>query len=344
MWFGKAMAGLAGLALLGAGPGEAAAQAIEWRMDVSIVQARPEAKYLGQFADRINENARGRLKVTVFYGSSLGIGQADTLRSLKAGSVEVAQLYAGYFGRDAPDLALAIVQGVVLTPEEGRKIVAPLTEIYREYYEGWNTKVVGWVTAQVYDISVFCKQPVNSLADLKGKKLRVWSKDQVDVFTRLGVPAQIIGQNDLYIALQTGVVDCALYVAAIAKTISLQEVTKYAAYLHTYSPLPSAIGVSRRAWDKLPPDLQAVVLEAGDWVYRKALDNILDSGDEDKARQEFTQAGAVKFLEPFPIADRKALYEAASEVWKQSAEKVGRRAPQYYRTVSGALEKIRQGQ
>jgi TRAP-type transport system periplasmic protein len=344
MWFTKAIAALAGLAVLGAGPRQPAAQAIEWRMDVSVVQTRPEAKYVAQFADRVNENAKGRLKINVYYGGSLGIGQADALRSLKAGSVEMAMLYAGYFGRDAPDLALAIVQGVVLTPQEGRKIVAPLTEIYREYYESWNTRVVGWVSAQIYDISVFCKQPVNTLADLKGKKLRVWSKDQVDAFTRLGVSAQIIGQNDLYIALQTGVVDCALYVAAIAKTISLQEVTKHAAYLHTYSPLPSAIGVSRRAWDKLPADLQAVVLEAGDWIYRKALDNILDSGDEEKARQEFTQSGAVKFLEPFPLADRKALYEAASEVWKQSAEKVGRRAPQYYRTISSALEKIRQGQ
>jgi TRAP-type C4-dicarboxylate transport system substrate-binding protein len=84
MWLRNAMVGLTALAAVGGSLGEAAADTIEWRMDVNLVQTRPDAKLLGQFADRVNENAKGRLKINVFYGGSLGIGSADTLRSLKA--------------------------------------------------------------------------------------------------------------------------------------------------------------------------------------------------------------------------------------------------------------------
>jgi len=56
----------------------------------------------------------------------------------------------------------------------------------------------------------------------------VWSKDQVDTFERLGVSAQIIPQTEMHVALRTGVVDCAVYPALFAHTVSLQEVAKYA--------------------------------------------------------------------------------------------------------------------
>lgn len=56
----------------------------------------------------------------------------------------------------------------------------------------------------------------------------MWSKDQVDTFERLGVSAQIIPQTEMHVALRTGVVDCAVYPALFAHTVSLQEVAKYA--------------------------------------------------------------------------------------------------------------------
>ena len=50
-----------------------------------------------------------------------------------------------------------------------------------------------------------------ALAGLKGKKLRVWEKFHVQTFETLGIAAQVVGQNDLYLAMQTGVIDCAVY-------------------------------------------------------------------------------------------------------------------------------------
>lgn len=319
-----------------------AAQEFEFRMDVNSVESQPTSILLGEFADRVNEMSGGRVEITPFYGGSLGIEAADQLRALRQGSVEMASLYAGYFARDAPDLALALVQGVITDPQQNLDVQPTVQEIYGEFYADWNVKVVGWTLDNTFEISVMCSDdPVNTLGALRGKKLRVWSADQVAAFDRLGVAAQIIPQNDLYIALQTGVVDCALYGIGVAETISLQEVTDYASALHFISVLPSAIGIAQRDWDQLPEDLQAVVLEAGQWTFEKSTDLVFDTSMEDDARASFAQTGALEVLEPFPAEDRDAFFQAVSEVWEADAAEIGRNAPAYHERVVEALKASR---
>ena len=251
------------------------AQSVEftWRLDLFTVETRPESPYVAEFAQRVFEKSNERLKIDVFYGGALGIKQAEHLRALKTGTVEMVTLYAGYYGRDAPDLAVSLVQGVLLTPQEIVYINPTLLEIYGEAFADWDAVLIGSINPPATEISVFCKDPVNTLEGLKDHKLRVWSKDQVDTFAKLGIPAQIVPQSDLYVALQTGVLDCGLYTLRVAHTISLQEVTDYYVHLHTASALPFVLAVSRRHWEKLPKDIQDVVLEAGEWVSEAGLFN-----------------------------------------------------------------------
>lgn len=319
----------------------AAAAEFEWRLNMNLNEARPGSKSAARFVQRVEEKSQGRLKLKIFYANSLGFGESDTLRVLKSGSVETSQVYAGYLARDVPDVASVLPQGVILSPQEMVDVLPDMEDIYRKAYAKWDVTVLAWIHDSVYDISVFCKDKVDTLQALKSKKLRVWAKDQIDTFAKLGVPAQIVGQNDLYLGLQTGVVDCALYVAGIAKTISLQEVTKYAARLHTYSALPNAIAVSDRHWNKLPKDLQTVVLEAGTWITNETRKTLLDSSMEEAAKKEFAEKKTVTWLGDFPKADQLSFYKAANDVWAERAKTVGREAPGYRERVNKALEAIR---
>ena len=91
--------------------------------------------------------------------------------------------------------------------------------------------------------AVHCKKPANSLNELEERKLRVWSAHLVDTFTRLSISAQVIPQNDMYMALQTGVVNCAYYLSTVGETVSFNEVTDYEAYLHPWAASPAMFGV-----------------------------------------------------------------------------------------------------
>jgi TRAP-type transport system periplasmic protein len=318
----------------------ASAAEFEWRFQNNWVDGRWESKMLAAFAERVNERSKGRLKITVFNGGALGIKQGDHLQALKSGAVHMAVLYPGYLARDVPDVADALPNGVVFSDEEAVKMNPTLEGIYRAGYSRWNTTVVGWLNTPPYRLSIFCKEPIRTLDALKGKKLRVWVKDVIDPFNALGIPAQLMPQEELYVALQTGVVDCAVYSIAIAKTISLQEVAKYAAPMFTLSGL-SALGVSNRHWQKLPKDLQAVVLEAGDWLYKQTNVSAVETARklETDAAAELTASGKLVVLEPFSAADKKRFYDDVIKHWAQRTQ--GPAEEQTRKRVQAALEATR---
>ena len=64
--------------------------------------------------------------------------------------------------------------------------------------------------------------------------------------------------------MQTGVVDCAVYPALFAHTISLQEVTKYASYLYPVAGVPYVLGASQGAWDSLSDSEREALMSSVD--------------------------------------------------------------------------------
>ena len=186
-------------------------------------------------------------------------------------------------------------------------------------------KLLGFVGHAVRDTHIMCKEPVKTLDELRGKKLRVWEQFHVDVFKKLGVSAQIIGQNDLYVAMQTGVVDCAVYPIGLAITVSLQEVAPYASYLFPYVLHPLNILASQTAFDALSPDLQEIVVNTAAKVQEDSIASYLSGVNDEKALKVFEESGG-ELLEPFPEADQQAFAEAARATWKDLSMSSGEAA------------------
>jgi len=315
----------------------ALAQQVNWKMHIVWVPARDEAKAYQKFADLVNERAKGKLNIALHPGGALGVKDVDMLRVLPAGNViQIAGLYPGYMTRDLPEYAVTVPPGVIKDAETLVKILPTLTKIYQETYDKWGIKLFGYVAHPVRDTHIYCKEPINTLAQLKGKKLRVWEKFHVQTFEQLGVAAQVIGQNDLYLAMQTGVVDCAVYPIGFANTISLQEVAPNAAYLFPYVLHPLNLIVSKKAFDALPADVQKIVQDAAREVETETV-NAYVKGDLDKiAIPQFQQKGG-KLLAPFPVADQAAFQKAARETWDREAKAIGAKAQENHEAVLKAI-------
>ncbi len=330
-------AGCAIVAVLTAGT--AVAETIELKMHSQIVETRPEAKHLDRFAARVDELSQGRLKINVFHAGSLGLKDTDLLRILQSGAIDMAMLYGEYYTRDAPELAVVYVQGAITEPEQHLALLPELRDIYQSAYAQWGIHTVGGVVAPVFDVGIHCKEPINSLDELRGKKVRVWAAHLVKTFERLGVAAQVIPQNDMYLALQTGVVDCAYYLSTVAKTVSLQEVTDYEAYLHPWAAVPWMFGISEKAWTSLPPDLQAVIEQAGEEIWVSTRDVAVDAERETAARKERESLG-VTVLEPFAEADVRAFVEASHAAWEEMAASAGDKGLANYARMTGAIDAL----
>ncbi len=313
------------------------AQQVSWKMHIVWVPARPEAQDYQRFVDLVNERAKGKLNITLYPGGSLGVKDIDMLRVLPAGNViQVAGLYPCYMTRDVPEYAVTVPPGVISDAPTLVKALPALTKIYQETYDKWGIKLLGYVAHPVRDTHIYCKEPISSFAQLKGKKLRVWEKFHVQTFDSLGVAAQVIGQNDLYLAMKTGVVDCAVYPIGFANTISLQEVAPNASYLFPYVLHPLNLIVSKKAFDALPADVQKIVVDAAQEVEKKTVANYVN-GDFDKvANAEFTQKGG-KLLPPFSAADQAAFQKAARAIWETEAKEIGKKAQENREAVLKAI-------
>jgi len=182
------------------------ANAAEWKFNNGLPEGRDESKQLDQFAADVEEHSNGSLSIKVFHGGSLKLENNDVARWLPKGAVEMGLVWANYLGRDAPALNAVLIQGSVGSSDELIKVLPEIQDIYTEELAEWGIVPTGFMALPLLKASIFCREePVRTLEDLKTKKLRVWSNDQVETFTELGVAAQIVGQNDLYVALQTGV-------------------------------------------------------------------------------------------------------------------------------------------
>jgi TRAP-type C4-dicarboxylate transport system substrate-binding protein len=311
----------------------ALAQQVNWKMHIVWVPAREEAKAYQHFVDLVNERAKGKLNIALHPGGSLGVKDIDMLRVLPPGNViQIAGLYPGYMTRDVPEYAVTVPPGVIKDAETLVKILPALTKIYQETYDKWGIKLLGYVAHPVRDTHIYCKDPISSLAQLKGKKLRVWEKFHVQTFDALGVAAQVIGQNDLYLAMKTGVVDCAVYPIGFANTISLQEVAPNASYLFPYVLHPLNLIVSKKAFDALPADVQKIVQDAAQEVQTQTVASYV-KGDFDKvATAEFLKKSG-KLLAPFPAADQAVFQKAAREIWDREAKAIGKKAEENHDAI-----------
>ena len=331
---GKSLSYLLAAALAGA---STVAGAADWKFNNGLPETRNEAKQLDQFAADVAELSGGSLNIDVFHGGSLNLKDNDVARWLPGGAVEMGLVWANYLGRDAPALNAVLIQGSVGSSDELLKVLPEIQEIYKQELADFGIASTGFMALPLLQASIFCReQPVRTLDDLRTRKLRVWSNDQVETFSKLGVSAQIVGQNDLYVALQTGVVDCAVYPALFAHTISLQEVASYASYLYPIASVPYVLGVDQDAWEGLSDDERNAVTAAADRVWERTNEYSQAEENEMAARARLADEG-VEFLEPFSEEDRAAFLDAASATWEEFAMEAGGNAPEYRQRILDIL-------
>ena len=112
----------------------------------------------------------------------------------------------------------------------------------------------------------FFVNPATKLEDLSGLKIRV-SNDPVmtGMVSGLGANATVVSMNELYSALQTGVVDAAELPIANYYSNAFPEVAPHL-LLDGHTLGAVQVIITDEAWDKLTEDQQAILMEAGKYA------------------------------------------------------------------------------
>ena len=289
-----------------------------WPMHSCFGPARAEGRAVQRFADRVAADSGDAFGLAVMPFGSSGVADADLLRAVAAGNPPIGTLYAEYFDRDAVDLALCYVQGVLAEPAQHWLIQPLIDDAYRRVLARWEIDALGSLARPVYDACLFAPAPVGSLADLAGRTVRVWSRHQVASFARLGIAARIVPQHAMVAALADGTVDVALYMAEAAATAAgLAAVAPFASSLHPFSAVPNMIGAGRRALAGLPDATAGILAAAGRWIEQATLAEARAAAGPAVLGDGFTRAAAL------PAADRARFRAASLAAWDEMAAAAG---------------------
>jgi len=169
--------------------------------------------------------------------------------------------------------------------------------------------------------NIFSNKPAKNLAELKGLKVRVqgapiWSR----TFGAIGMAPTVIAYNEVYPAIQNGVINAGENEAAGVEAMKFYEVgPNLLMTQHAITIRP--IAFSGKTFKRLPADLQAAIIKAGKEA--GAYGRQVESGEDTAKLDVMEKAGKLKRI---PFADRAAMKKAADPVMLEYAKEIGAEA------------------
>lgn len=165
--------------------------------------------------------------------------------------------------------------------------------------------------------NIVANKPIRNMAELRGFTMRVMGAPiQTQMFQAIGAKPSVIAYNEVYNAIQTGVIQGAENEAAGLDAMKFYEVgPNISLTQHAITVRP--ICFSGKTFRKLPPDLQAAILKAGKEAGKYGRD--LESGGDSALLAKLEKEGKLK---TWPFTERAKLLELAEPVKQAYAKEI----------------------
>jgi len=268
----------------------------------------------------VYEATNGRLKIDMFVGGEHPYDRADMLKAVRDGMAEMAYSSANYMSGTEPHLAAFELPMIMPGDFESTfKIYkATFDEVYKPTLDRWGVREV--MTFVWPNQRLAADVAVKDWDSLRGKKIRVWSKELSDFIKTLNGTPITMAFGEVPTALATGVINGVVTNSGAMYDLGVFDSVKTLNLLEIQYGLPWLV-VSKTALAKLPDDVQKAFLD----TMRKYQDYIIKGGLDDansKALQAVNKYGVT--ITSWSKDFREEVVKACKEsVWKAWAERAG---------------------
>lgn len=277
----------------------------------------PTVEAVVRMGKKLDQATNGRLTVQMFPSMQLG-GEKEALEQAQVGALALARVSVGVVGSIVDDVNVFNLPFVFRDVAHMRKVIDG--EIGKELLDKISSnpqaRLIGlcWMdggSRNVYNT----KRPVRTVEDLKGLKIRMMGNPLfVDTMNALGGNGVAMGMDQVYSALQTGVVDGAENNPPSYDSFGHYTIAKHYS-MTEHLIIPEILVFSKRTWDGLSKGdqelLRKVAIEAQQeqrqlWDERVAesMKKIKDSG-----------------IEVVTFQDKKPFQDAVKPVWDKYGAK-----------------------
>jgi len=272
-----------------------------------------------KFADEVQKRTNGQVKVEVYPGSSL-VKTMSQFGALRKGALDMSVLPLAYGGGEVPEVNIGLMPTLVTSYEQGlRWKDAPIGRELTRILDEKGMKIVTWVW-QAGGIASKDKLVVQP-DDTKGLKMRGGSREMDMMLKAAGATITSLPSNEIYMGMQTGVLDGAVTSSTSLISYRLYEVGKAVTtgrnrtFWYMFEPLV----ISKAAYDALTPEQQKIVMDVGTSLEKFALDE--SKKDDQRLADVYAKAGA-KVADMDDPTFQKWRKIAEDTAFKDFAEKV----------------------
>lgn len=305
--------------------GAARAEGIQLKLADRLPKDHYIAKYaIDYWIAEVERETKGAVSIQRFPSEQLGKSK-DMITLTSAGVVDMGEYVPGYLGDQMPLSSVAELPGMVssacvasLAYEEAAQPGGFLDKTELAPLGLHLLYVVGLPPYQL-----FTSKPISDVASLKGLKIRSTGAAMDAGLRALGIVPIRMSAAELNESYTRGTVDGTAFPAASIYSYDLQKQTKFATTGLSFGSSMTFYAISTKVWNKLPPEVQKIMTEAGKRTTRHACE-LIDKDDQ-AALLRLQKDGVT--LVKFSPEERKKFVDLLAPVgteWAQNLDKKGK--------------------
>jgi len=286
--------------------------------------------------DFIEKEMKGRIKLDRYFSGSLH-SLADGYKAMRSGLSDICQAYVfsnprafDYMNGDS--LPFLFNSAVAAT--------AALDEIYPKYFKKEYEKQGCLIAFQpVFNYNVLIsRKPVRTKEDLAGLKVMAHGAMMRQALDALGATTVFVSPQDMFIALQRGVIDAITFGSGCIVPWRFHEVAKYCTEINLFRNTIN-FAISPRAYKRLPKDVQADLYR----TFRYTGNHMSELYDKlDSNGYEVMKRNGVEIIRLSP-EEQARWREAVVPMWDEFAEELNKKGLDgdgFVRDIKAAADKF----
>lgn len=264
----------------------------------------PQTELMDTLPDRISKATDGRVEIKPT-ATLISVPQIPT--ALRDGQIQMAALIPAFLGGSEPVFRLSGLPGIIDNFDQYRAVLDAFwsDDMAAVWSERWNTVILA--DTALCSQAIITTEPLRTLADFQGKKLRLNDRSAAILIAEVGASTVSIPTGEVIPSLQRKVIDGVGTASCWAVGADFVSSAQYMSNWHFGSVQAMSFGVNKDFWDSLPADLQAILGQEFD-----AIEAELFAGYEElegKTQAAWEAQGGVYYDVPAEV--RQQLYDTA---------------------------------
>ena len=299
----------------------------KWDMPTPYADGEFHTRNVRQFVEDVQKATGGKLEIQVHSNGSL-IKHPDMLRAVSTGQVNIAEFLLSQFGNEDPIFEADNLPFVAAGYDDAMKFYQAQKPLLEKRLAARGLTLlysVAWPGQGIYT-----KEPLKSIADLKGTKFRTYSPLTARLAELLGASPTVVQVPDVPQMFATGGIQAMITSSATGTSTKAWEFVKN--YYNTSAFHPkNAVVVNTRGFSRLPQDQQKALRDAGAKAESRGW-------GMSKARQfeanEMLQKNGMTIHEP-DAAMKSAFQKVGTQILDEWLKKAGPEGQQLIKTYRG---------